>query len=41
MQSQATTFVKRLTRAGMPENQAEILAKEQPDLYERLGVCRI
>ena len=41
MQSQALTFdthtfVKRLTRAGMPENQAEILAKEQSDLYERL-----
>ena len=29
-------FVKRLTQAGMPENQAEILAKGQSDLYERL-----
>ena len=29
-------FVKRLTRAGMPEDQAEILANGQPDLYERL-----
>ena len=28
--------VKRLTGAGMPESQAEILAKEQSDLYERL-----
>ena len=29
-------FVKRLTGAGMPEDQAEVLAKEQSDLYERL-----
>ena len=29
-------FVKRLTGAGMPEDQAEILAKGQADLYERL-----
>ena len=29
-------FVKRLTRAGMPEDQAEILANGQADLYERL-----
>ena len=29
-------FKKRLTDAGMPEAQAEILAKEQSDLYERL-----
>ena len=29
-------FVKRLTRAGMPEDQAEILANGQSDLYERL-----
>ena len=29
-------FVKRLTRAGMPEDQAEVLAKGQSDLYERL-----
>ena len=29
-------FVKRLTRAGMPEDQAEILSKGQADLYERL-----
>ena len=29
-------FVKRLTQAGMPEDQAEILSKEQADLYERL-----
>ena len=29
-------FVKRLTGAGMPEDQAEILAKGQSDLYERL-----
>ena len=41
MQAQAVTFdtyafVKRLTRAGMPEDQAEILAKGQSDLYERL-----
>ena len=28
-------FVKRLTRAGMPEDQAEILANGQSDLYER------
>ena len=41
MQSQALAFdthafVKRLTRAGMPEDQAEILSKGQADLYERL-----
>ena len=41
MQSQALTFdthafVKRLTKAGMPEDQAEILSKGQSDLYERL-----
>ena len=30
------TFVKNLTGAGMPEDQAEILAKGQSDLYERL-----
>ena len=41
MQSQALTFdthafVKRLTKAGMPEDQAEILSKGQADLYERL-----
>ena len=29
-------FVKSLTGAGMPESQAEILAKGQSDLYERL-----
>ena len=41
MQSPALTFdthafVKRLTKAGMPEDQAEVLANEQSDLYERL-----
>ena len=41
MQSQAVNFdthafVKRLTRAGMPEDQAEVLANGQSDLYERL-----
>ena len=41
MQAQAATFdthafVKRLTRAGMPEDQAEVLANGQADLYERL-----
>ena len=41
MQAQAVTFdthafVKRLIRAGMPEDQAEILANGQSDLYERL-----
>ena len=40
MQPQPTfdthTFVKRLTKAGMPEDQAEILANGQSDLYERL-----
>ena len=40
MQPQPTfdthVFVKRLTKAGMPEDQAEILAKGQSDLYERL-----
>ena len=29
-------FVKSLTGVGMPEDQAEILAKGQSDLYERL-----
>ena len=29
-------FVKRLTQAGMPEDQAEVLSKGQSDLYERL-----
>ena len=29
-------FVKSLTVVGMPEDQAEILAKGQSDLYERL-----
>ena len=29
-------FVKRLTGAGMPEDQAEVLANGQADLYERL-----
>ena len=29
-------FVKSLTGAGMPEDQAEILSKGQADLYERL-----
>ena len=29
-------FVKSLTEVGMPEDQAEILAKGQSDLYERL-----
>ena len=29
-------FVKRLTQVGMPEDQAEILARGQSDLYERL-----
>ena len=29
-------FVKSLTGAGMPEDQAEVLAKGQADLYERL-----
>ena len=41
IQSQALTFnthafVKRLTQAGMPEDQAEVLASGQSDLYERL-----
>ena len=40
MQPQPTfdthAFVKRLTGAGMPEDQAEILANGQADLYERL-----
>ena len=41
MQAQPVTFdthafVKRLTQVGMPEDQAEILAKRQSDLYERL-----
>ena len=41
MQAQALNFdthafVKRLTKAGMPEDQAEILSKGQADLYERL-----
>ena len=29
-------FVKSLTGVGMPEDQAEVLAKGQSDLYERL-----
>ena len=41
MQPQPTfdthAFVKRLTHAGMPEDQAEVLAKGQSDLYERLA----
>ena len=41
MQSPALTFdthafVKRLTKAGMPEDQAEVLANGQSGLYERL-----
>ena len=41
MQAQTATFdtyayVKRLTRAGMPEDQAEVPANGQADLYERL-----
>ena len=41
MQAQPATFdthafVKSLTGAGMPEDQAEILANGQADLYERL-----
>ena len=41
MQPQTATFdthafVKRLTRTGMPEDQAEVLANGQADLYERL-----
>ena len=40
MQAQPTfdthAFVKSLTGVGMPEDQAEILAKGQSDLYERL-----
>ena len=40
MQPQPTfdthAFVKSLTGAGMPEDQAEVLAKGQSDLYERL-----
>ena len=41
MQAQPATFdthafVKRLTRAGMSEDQAEVLANGQSDLYERL-----
>ena len=41
MQPQAANFdthafVKRLTQAGMPEDQAEVLANGQADLYERL-----
>ena len=40
MQSQPAfdthAFVKSLTEVGMPEDQAEILAKGQSDLYERL-----
>ena len=40
MQPQPTfdthAFVKSLTGAGMPEDQAAILAKGQSDLYERL-----
>lgn len=42
MQPQAVTFdthafVKRLTGAGMPQSQAEILAEGQADLYECLA----
>ena len=42
MQFQTATFdthafVKRLTAAGMPKSQAEILAQGQADLYERLA----
>ena len=41
MQPQTATFdthafVKRLTKAGMSEDQAEVLANGQADLYERL-----
>ena len=41
MQAQTASFdtyayVKRLTRAGMPEDQAEVLANGQADLYEHL-----
>ena len=40
MQSQIAfdthAYVKRLTRAGMPEDQAEVLARGQSDLYQRL-----
>ena len=42
METQTATFdthafVKRLTQAGMPEDQAEVLlANGQSDLYERL-----
>ena len=41
IQAQAATFdthafVKRLTQAGMPEDQAEVLASGQSNLYERL-----
>lgn len=41
METQTATFdthafVKRLTRAGMPEDQAEVLAQGQSNLYERL-----
>ena len=41
MQAQALSFdthafVKRLTGAGMPEDQAEVLANGQAELYERL-----
>ena len=40
MQAQPTfdthAFVKSLTHAGMPEDQAEIPANGQADLYERL-----
>ena len=40
MQPQPTfdthAFVKSLTGAGMPEDQAEVLSKGQADLYERL-----
>ena len=40
MQPQPTfdthAFVKRLTGVGMPEDQAEVLANGQSDLYERL-----
>ena len=43
MQAQAVTFdthafVKRLTRADMPDDQTEVLANGQADLYERMGI---
>ena len=45
MQSQPAfdthAFVKRLTRAGMPEDQAEILANGQSDLRMTLRSSRL